>query len=168
MDDFYNKRAEVLHKKFVLAEDERKCKSQIKKKIHLQKEKLSMQIHENSKIFYELQEKALDAYSKRENKAILKTAKENTKRFYSNITLHKKVIKQLLEQESKLIRNPKKPKIKFDKLPYLRKAQTKLLEISSLSGDEKPEDKRILDINFLKNYKSIKIRPSRINPNYLS
>ena len=161
MEDVVTNREKLIIKKFVSAEDERKCKSRIKNEIRKQKLNASMKIDLNSRRFHEMQSKILDEYSRRENIKLLKKFQEKSVKIHENILMHRKVIKQLLEQESKLIRKSKKPKSNVDRMPYLRKVQTKLLESVELSDNEQEEIEMAMPQLFISNkYNGSKLKTS--------
>jgi ethanolamine utilization protein EutQ (cupin superfamily) len=73
--------------------------------------------------------------------------------------LHRKVIKQLIEQEAKFIRKPKRSVSKVDRLPYLKKFRKNFIESVKISDSEE-EDIEVSIPQFVipRDMKAIKIK----------
>lgn len=128
MDDIVTTKEKVILQKFISAEDERTVKKRIKEEVTKRKSENFIKFQEGQRKINELQMKLIEEYNKNKQREVLRTVREKTNKLHDSIMLHRKVIKQLIEQESKIIRKPKRSVSKIDKLPYLRKVKQRLVE----------------------------------------
>ena len=136
MEDIVSTREKVMLQKFISAEDERLAKKKIKDQIEKNKQENFLKFQENSKKLNELQEKFMEEFNKNKQREVLRTVKEKTTKLHESIMLHRKVIKQLIEQEAKFIRKPKRSVSKMDRLPYLKKFRKNFIESVNISDNE--------------------------------
>ena len=171
MEELVTNKEKLVLKKFISAEDERLIKKEIRQKNLNNKLNHSLKLEKNTMKHLELQDKLLKEYSKLKQKQLIKNIHDKTTKLYENIIIHKKIIKQLIEQESKFIRKPKKKMPKVDRLPYLKKIHTKLIESVELD-DRKEEDfdQDVIDIFIPGKFKGKKflssVSPSPIKLKY--
>jgi len=140
MDDIVSLKEKVVLQKFISAEDERNVKKRMKEELNKRKFENSIKLQEGQRRLNELQERLVEEYSRNKQREVLRTVKIKTCKLHESIMLHRKVIKQLIEQEAKLIRKPKRSVSKIDKLPYLRKFKQKMIESMKVSEGEDSED----------------------------
>lgn len=143
MDDIVTTKEKVILQKFISAEDERNVKKRIKEEVKKRKIENFIKLQEGQRKVSELQEKLMEEYNRNKQREVLKTVREKTNKLHESIMLHRKVIKQLIEQEAKIIRKPKRTVSKIDKLPYLRKVKQKLVESMRVSESEDVDDEEI-------------------------
>lgn len=143
MDEIVSTKEKVILQKFISAEDERNVKKRIKEEMNKRKIENLIKLQEGQRKVNELQERLVEEYNRNKQREVLRTVKEKTSKLHDSIILHRKVIKQLIEQEAKLIRKPKRSVSKIDKLPYLRKFKQKMFESMQVSEGENSEDEGI-------------------------
>ena len=159
MEDIVSTKEKVILQKFISAEDERLAKKKIKDQILRNKQENFLKFQENSKKLNELQEKLMEEYNRNKQREVLRTVKEKTTKLHESIMLHRKVIKQLIEQEAKFIRKPIRSVSKADRLPYLKKFRKNFIESVKISDSEE-EDIEVSIPQFVipKDMKALKLK----------
>lgn len=144
MNEISSNREKMILKKFVSAEDVRKRRSILKIQLEKQKMIAPLKLQLGTKRIIKLEDQLMQEYSRREKRNQIKSVQDRTSKLYDNIILQRKVIKQLLEQESKIIRKPKKILKHVNRLPYLKKANNKLAQsVNRIDSEEEEEEVRI-------------------------
>lgn len=163
MDEIVTNKEKLILKKFISAEDVRKSKFLLKKQLEKQKIVTPLKLQIGTKRINDLESQLVQEMTIREKRNQAKSVQDRSSKLYNSIVLHHKVVKQLLEQESKIIRKPKKVFKKIDRLPYLRKMQARLLESVRISESESESDEpemMIPRIIFPKGIQILKLKTS--------
>jgi hypothetical protein len=159
MDDIIKNREKVILQKFLVAEEERNLKMKIKDDLRRKRMENSIKLEENSKKINEMQDLLVEQYNKNKQKELMRKVKNQTEKLQESIALHRKVIKQLIEQESKIIRKPRNSISKVERLPYIKKARKRFLESVKLSdGEEEEIEVAYPSYIFSPNIKAIKLK----------
>ncbi|OMJ68478.1 hypothetical protein SteCoe_34044 [Stentor coeruleus] len=141
MGEIVTNKEKLILKKFISAEDVRKSRFLLKKQLEKQKIVTPQKLQIGTKRINDLESQLVQEMSLRE-----KRNQDRSSKLYNSIVLHHKVVKQLLEQESKIIRKPKRSFKKIDRLPYLRKIQAKLLESVQMSDSDSESESDEIEI----------------------
>lgn len=139
MEGLASNKDKLILKKFISAEHERNYKKKLKQELVQQKQETTEKIIRGTKKQLDLQEQLHEEYTKHKQRQILNSINKQASKLHDNIILHRKVISQLIEQESKFIRKPPKSVRKINKLPYLQKARINLKNSVKLSEGEEEE-----------------------------
>jgi hypothetical protein len=146
----------IIADRFLKAEEIRNERA--KSHIEVVKSKLKpiINLQKNSYVISSLENALKGLHALKLKKNSLKLLKENSDKLQESILLHRKVLKNVIKQQSKIIRKEKKPKPKSDRLPYL--AQLKNKAFKKLYEDDQSSEEYV---ETTKNYKPA------INPRFI-
>lgn len=163
MEELASNKDKLILKKFILAENERDYKRKIKQELRHQKQETTEKIIKSTKKQLDLQDQLHEEYTKNKQRQLLNSINKQASKLHDNIILHRKVISQLIEQESKFIRKPPKLLKKINKLPYLQQARQNLKNSVKLSEGEE-EEVEFSIYNFLSPSNMNKIKVLSLTP----